>query len=72
MALTTLTLEIRTDFDDPRKHDALREAAKNAARTLTGVAIMLQERQIPEVHLYENTNEGSSVVELNEIEEAAE
>lgn len=70
MALTTLTLEIRTNFADPRKQEALTEAVKDAARTLLGTAMMLQETQVPEVNLYENTNDGSRVVDLNE--EAAE
>lgn len=66
MALTTLTLEVRTDFNDPVKHEAMREAVKIAARNLIGTACLLQERIVPEITLYENTLEGSEIVELME------
>ena len=69
MALTTLTLEVRTDFDDPVKHQAMREAVKIAARNLIATACLYQERQVPEITLYENTLEGSEVIELVEEEE---
>jgi len=64
MSLTTLTLEIRNDFDDPIKNDAMREAVRIAARDLIATAMLLQERQVPEVTLYENTMEGSAEVDL--------
>lgn len=67
MSLTTLTLEIRNDFNDPIKHDAMREAVKIAARDLIATACLLQERQVPEINLYENTMEGST--EINLLEE---
>ena len=38
MSLTTLTLEVRNDFDDPVKHDAMREAMRIAARELIATA----------------------------------
>lgn len=66
MALVTLTLEVRVDFDDPEKHIALREAAKSAARDMISMACLLQERIVPEVSLYENTNEGSELIEILE------
>lgn len=66
MSLTTLTLEVRNDFDDPIKHEAMREAVKIAARDLIATACLLQERQVPEITLYENTMEGSTEVDLLE------
>lgn len=66
MALVTLTLEVRCDFDDPEKHVALREAAKSSARDLVAMACMLQERLVPQVNLYENTNEGTEIIDLME------
>lgn len=64
MSLTTLTLEVRNDFDDPVKHQAMREAVRIAARDLIATATLLQERQVPEINLYENTMEGSEEVDL--------
>lgn len=69
MALVTLTLEIRTDFNDADKQVALLEMVKNAAREITTTAVLLQERQVPEINLYENTMEGSRIVGL--VEEGA-
>ena len=66
MALTTLTLEVRTDFDDPMKHTAMRELLKLFARDATAQACMLQERQGPQITLYENTNEGSEEIDIAE------
>ena len=66
MALTTLTLEVRTDFRDAEKQLALLEAVKMAAREITTTAALLQEQQTPEIHLYENTLEGSRVVNVME------
>lgn len=64
MALTTLTLEVRTDFSDPEKQAALLEAVKMAARDITTTACLLQERQVPEINLYENTMEGGRTINL--------
>lgn len=71
MALTTLTLEVRTDFSDPLKQEALLEAVKLAARDITATACLLQERQIPEINLYENTLEGNRKIALFEEQEIA-
>lgn len=67
MALTTLTLEIRTDFDDPEKQLALREAIKSAAHDFISLSCLLQERQVPQIALYESTNQGTE--EINLLEE---
>lgn len=72
MSLTTLTLEVRTDFDDPEKQLALREAVKEAARNFVSLACLLQERQVPHIALYESTNEGTEELPLlEEVTDAA-
>lgn len=70
MALVTLTLEVRTDFSSPEKQAVLLEAVKMAARDITTTACLLQERQVPEINLYEHTLEGGRVVELIDFEDA--
>lgn len=70
MALVTLTLEVRTDFSDPEKQATMLEAVKMAAREIITTACLLQERQIPEINLYEHTLEGGRVIELIEQEDA--
>jgi predicted HTH domain antitoxin len=69
--MITLTLEVRTDFNDPIKHDAMREAVRIAARNIISTACLLQERQVPEITLYENTMHGTDIVNLFDEEEAA-
>lgn len=66
MALTTLTLEVRINFDDIEKQVALREAIKEAARNAVSLACLLQERQVPSVKLYESTINGTDEVDINE------
>lgn len=66
MSLTTLTLEVRTNFDDPEKQAALREAIKEAARNAVSLACLLQERQVPSVKLYESTRAGTEEIDINE------
>lgn len=53
MSLVTLTLEVRTDFDDPEKQQALREVVRETARNIIATAALLQERQVPIISLYE-------------------
>lgn len=64
MSLTTLTLEVRNDFDDPIKHEAMREAVRIAARDLIATACLLQERLVPAISLYESTMEGTNEIDL--------
>lgn len=64
MSLTTLTLEVRADFNSAEKHEVMKEAVRIAARDLIATACMLQDSQVPEITLYENSMEGSEIIDL--------
>ncbi len=70
MALVTIVLEVRTDFDDPAKNEAMQELMKDVGRTMVANACCLQERYVPEVSLYRHHSKGTDVIELFE-EDAA-
>ncbi len=52
MALKTFTIEIRVDFDDPKKNDTMKVQARKAAYLLLTNALLLQDsKRVPKVSL---------------------
>jgi hypothetical protein len=52
MAQKTYTIELKVNFTDDGKHDAMREALRDAARTILTSAMMLADRGKPQVALH--------------------
>ena len=52
MAQKTYTIELRVNFTDDGKHDVMREAARDAARTILTTAMMLADKGKPQVALH--------------------
>lgn len=52
MGQKTYTIELRVNFTDEGKHDVMREAARDAARTLLTTAMMLADKNKPQVALH--------------------
>lgn len=68
--MRTYTLEVRADFDDPRKHEAMREALKIFARNIRANVTLLQEKRSPNFLLLESDfDSGTEQIEIDEVEE---
>lgn len=52
VARTELTIKLVTYNDSKESNDAIMEAARDAARTLVTVAMMLQEKRAPEISMF--------------------
>jgi hypothetical protein len=51
MGLKKYIIEIAVDFTEEGKHDIIKSAARDAARTLLTTAMMMQEKRPPKVVL---------------------
>ena len=52
MGLKTFTVEIRCDFADEAKHEAIKQQVLDAGRTLLATAMLLAEKRKPQVAVF--------------------
>lgn len=51
MAIRTYTIELRVDFEDEEKYDAMTEVAREAARSMVTMAMLLKDKREPQIML---------------------
>lgn len=52
MGQKTYTIELKVNFTEEGKHDVMKDAARDAARTLLTTAMMLADKGKPQVALH--------------------
>lgn len=69
MARKTYRIELKIDFEDDTRHEHMLTVARNAARDLISVAMLLQDGRKPQIALItDDTFIGSDEIEIQPIE----
>jgi hypothetical protein len=68
MTQQTFTVEVKVDFEDKEHADVVHQAARDAARTLLAVSMMLPTKRKPKITL-RTSDHFNGVTELNIDEE---